>query len=223
MSPLEPFTFFSCSGGRGVSVPVGPPRPQALSISLPLMSLQSDSRSSLHRRASLACRSECVGTARGFRVPALLARVCAGLLVVLGSGLLGTVAALAQATTSTSLTLTWTDNSSNETGFKIERSADGVSFSQLTTVGANVTTHTDGGLSFATRYTYRVSAYNSAGSSATTAAVAATTASAPAVIPPPNTAPTISDVANQTINAGSSRSSKGRSARTFVNTSPKAK
>jgi len=172
-------------------------------FTLSLMFLQSDSRSSLSRRAFLAGRSECVGAAGGGRVRALLGRVCAGLLVVLGFGLFGAGTRLVADTASTSLILTWSDNSNNESGFKIERSVDGVAFSQLTTVGANVTTHTDRGLSFATRYTYRVSAYNSAGSSAATAAVAATTVAAP-VAPTPNTAPTISDVANQTINAGSS-------------------
>lgn len=35
------------------------------------------------------------------------------------------------------ITINWTDNSNNETGFKIERSLDGVAFTQITTVAAN--------------------------------------------------------------------------------------
>jgi hypothetical protein len=61
--------------------------------------------------------------------------------------------------TSTSVTLSWKDNSSNETGFKVERSTDGTNFTQIATVGANVTTYTNTGLSPATQYYFRVRAY----------------------------------------------------------------
>jgi large repetitive protein len=60
-------------------------------------------------------------------------------------------------------TLTWADNSDNETGFKIERSADGTTFTEIATVGANVTTYQDSSVNKA--YYYRVRAYNSAGNS----------------------------------------------------------
>ena len=47
-----------------------------------------------------------------------------------------------------SINLTWTDNSSNETGFKIERSASPSSgFQEIATVGANVTTYSITGTS----------------------------------------------------------------------------
>src|SRR5262249_60797415 len=36
--------------------------------------------------------------------------------------------------------LAWTDNSSYETGFRVERSADGVTFTQMALVAANATT-----------------------------------------------------------------------------------
>jgi predicted phage tail protein/regulation of enolase protein 1 (concanavalin A-like superfamily) len=65
-------------------------------------------------------------------------------------------------------TLTWTDNSSNETQFKIERklqSQADTSFMQIAMVGANVTTHLDTGLPAGT-YTWRVRANNAAGDSA---------------------------------------------------------
>ena len=41
------------------------------------------------------------------------------------------------------ITLTWTDTSSNETGFSIERSPDGHAFSQIATVAQNVSTYVD--------------------------------------------------------------------------------
>ena len=60
--------------------------------------------------------------------------------------------------TSSQVIMTWTDNSNNEDGFKIER-ANGGSYSQIATVGAGVTTYTNTGLSANTAYTYRVRAY----------------------------------------------------------------
>jgi titin len=62
--------------------------------------------------------------------------------------------------------LTWTDNSNNETGFVIQRSTNGATFTQVATVAANVRTFSNTGLSAATFYYYRVAAINSFGSSA---------------------------------------------------------
>lgn len=64
---------------------------------------------------------------------------------------------------STRIDLRWTDNSSVETGFRIERSTGGSGpFSQIATTAANVTTYTDtSGLERNTRYFYRVRATNS--------------------------------------------------------------
>lgn len=59
--------------------------------------------------------------------------------------------------------LTWVDNSDNENGFNIERSEDGVTFAEIDTVAADVTTYTDTGLSHSTKYWYRVRAYNGDG------------------------------------------------------------
>jgi N-acetylneuraminic acid mutarotase len=62
--------------------------------------------------------------------------------------------------------LGWNDNSTTESGFKIERSANGgKSWSQIATVGAGVTSYNDTGLASNTYYVYRVRAYNSAGNS----------------------------------------------------------
>ncbi|MGE0682891.1 MAG: Ig-like domain-containing protein, partial [Candidatus Binatia bacterium] len=64
------------------------------------------------------------------------------------------------------LTLTWTDTSNNEDGFKIERKA-GITgaFAQLATVGANATSYADGSVINGTTYCYRVRAHNTAGDS----------------------------------------------------------
>jgi peptidyl-Asp metalloendopeptidase len=62
--------------------------------------------------------------------------------------------------------LRWTDNSGNESGFVVERSSNGVDFSQIASLGAGTTSHSSNGLAAATIYYYRVRAYNSAGNSA---------------------------------------------------------
>jgi hypothetical protein len=75
----------------------------------------------------------------------------------------------------TRIDLSWTDNSSNEDQFKIERSSDGVSFTQIATVGANVTSYSNNGLRRNTTYHYRVRASNSGGNSAYSNVATATT------------------------------------------------
>ncbi len=64
------------------------------------------------------------------------------------------------------VTISWTDNSSTEDGFKIERSTDNVNFSQIITVAANTTSYANTGLISGTTYYYRVRAYNAGGNSA---------------------------------------------------------
>ncbi len=65
----------------------------------------------------------------------------------------------------TSLELTWSDNSTDEQGFKIERKTGSTSFAQVATVGGSITTFRDTGLTRDTSYTYRVRAWNAAGDS----------------------------------------------------------
>jgi serine protease AprX len=84
----------------------------------------------------------------------------------------------ANATSSSNIDLAWTDNSNNETGFEIERSADGVVFAPRATVGANVTTFADGGLSPSTTFYYRVNATNGGGDSGYSNVASATTLAA---------------------------------------------
>jgi len=73
----------------------------------------------------------------------------------------------ASAVSSSQINLSWTDNSTNEDGFKIERaSSAGGPWSQIATVGTNLTAYSDTGLNASTTYYYRVCAYNAAGNSA---------------------------------------------------------
>ena len=81
----------------------------------------------------------------------------------------------------TQINLAWTDNSNNEDGFEIDRcqGAGCSSFAQIATVGANVTTYSNTGLSNGTSYSYRVRANNASGDSPNSNTASATTASPP--------------------------------------------
>lgn len=77
---------------------------------------------------------------------------------------------------STSIQLAWLDTSANETGFIVERSLTPTTgFIAITTVAANATSYTDGGLSAATRYYYRIRAANADAQSAPSTEADATT------------------------------------------------
>ncbi|MCX6158193.1 MAG: hypothetical protein NTY74_09485 [Ignavibacteriae bacterium] len=62
--------------------------------------------------------------------------------------------------TGTSYTLNWVDNSSNETGFGIWKSTDGINYNYIGNVAANTTTYNATGLSFGTTYYWKVAALN---------------------------------------------------------------
>jgi fibronectin type 3 domain-containing protein len=64
------------------------------------------------------------------------------------------------------VTLTWTDNSNNETGFQVERSTDGSTFAVIATTAANATSYRDSNAVNGQRYYYRVCAKNNVGLSA---------------------------------------------------------
>jgi subtilisin family serine protease len=81
----------------------------------------------------------------------------------------------AAAASKTQVNLSWADNSSDETGFKVERSTDGVAYTQLATLQSNSTSYASTSLSGGKKYYYRVRAYNANGNSAYTAVVSATT------------------------------------------------
>lgn len=83
------------------------------------------------------------------------------------------------ATTSsdTEIHLTWNDNSSNESTFRVEVRTGGGSFQEIGSVGANVTAVNVTGLSPGTAYSFRVRARNAAGDSAYSNVATATTSS----------------------------------------------
>ncbi len=64
------------------------------------------------------------------------------------------------------LNLNWTDNSSNEYGFRIEQKKNSGSYMQTAVVGAGVNTYSTSSISLDTSYMYRVCAFNAAGNSA---------------------------------------------------------
>jgi hypothetical protein len=87
----------------------------------------------------------------------------------------------AVAVSSSQVNLSWTDNSGDEAGFKIERNTGtGGTYAQIATAGADVTSYQNTGLAASTTYVYRVRAYNSSGDSAWSNEVSATTPAAPA-------------------------------------------
>ena len=94
---------------------------------------------------------------------------------------LGTVSLLLATAEAAQLSLTWSDMSSNEDGFHIQRkTGTGGAYGTIATPPAGTTGYVDGMVTAGTTYCYRVSAYNTAGDSsysneACAAPVAATT------------------------------------------------
>jgi hypothetical protein len=86
---------------------------------------------------------------------------------------------------SSQINLTWTDNSNNEAGFRLERCTGSgcTNFVEIAPLAANVTSYGDSGLAAQTTYRYRTSAFNAIGNSYYSNIADATTPSAP--LPPP--------------------------------------
>ena len=85
----------------------------------------------------------------------------------------------ATAVSATQINLSWTDNSSDEQGFRVERSLDGSDFTEVATTNPNVTTFNDTGLTPSTTYFYRVRAFNNFGNSEPSNVAADTTPNSP--------------------------------------------
>ena len=84
--------------------------------------------------------------------------------------------AIASATSSSTVTVNWTTNSTNESGFKIKRSTSATTgFTQVGTASAGVTIYADTGLTPSTTYYYQVVATNANGDSNATNVASATT------------------------------------------------
>jgi hypothetical protein len=89
----------------------------------------------------------------------------------------------ATAVSSARIDLAWTDASSNEEAFHIERSSDGGGFAQIAVAGPNVTRYSDTSVTAGTGYSYRVRAWNAQGFSTYSNAASATTPAAPLEAP----------------------------------------
>ncbi|WP_426278461.1 LamG-like jellyroll fold domain-containing protein [Chryseobacterium sp. S-02] len=84
---------------------------------------------------------------------------------------------------SSSLTVNWNDNATNETNYVLERSNDGSNFTVIATLPANTASYNETGLTPNTQYYYRVKAINATESSIYTSNASVTT-------PPVPSAPT---------------------------------
>ena len=80
--------------------------------------------------------------------------------------------------------LAWTDNSLDETGFLIQRSTDGVTFTDLATIGADIASYVDAAVVAGFTYTYQVAAVNDGGTSAFAVSNSVTIPGAPPPAPP---------------------------------------
>ncbi|MGH7599992.1 MAG: fibronectin type III domain-containing protein, partial [bacterium] len=90
----------------------------------------------------------------------------------------------ATAVSNRQINLTWTDNASNETGFKIERKTGAAgTYAQIATVGANTVSYSSKGLTANTQYFYRVRAFNLTGNSSYSNEANATTLPDPPMAP----------------------------------------
>lgn len=76
--------------------------------------------------------------------------------------------------TAIAMTVNWTDNSSDEAGFAVYRSTDGVNFAFAGTVAANTTSFADSGLTPNTNYTYRVFSFSEGAVSTAASGIQAT-------------------------------------------------
>jgi hypothetical protein len=83
-----------------------------------------------------------------------------------------------------SINLTWTDNSTNETSFVLmQSSTSGGIFNKLITIPANTTSYTDAGLGSSATYYYKIQATNAVGNSTWSNEASATTNTPPATVP----------------------------------------
>ncbi len=84
----------------------------------------------------------------------------------------------ATATSSSTIALTWIDNSSVEANYRVMRSTGG-GYITVTALAANSTSYTDTGLTSETTYSYQIVAANSRGITSTSSSASATTPVAP--------------------------------------------
>ena len=85
--------------------------------------------------------------------------------VTYGSTPLAPSSLTATAPSGTQVNLSWVNNASNASGFIIQRSTNGTSWTQLATISATTTSYSDKTVNKRKTYYYRVYAYNSLGNS----------------------------------------------------------
>jgi len=123
----------------------------------------------------LAVAGLSAGTAYSFRVRAVGAGGSSLACVPVSATTLPAAPSLtASAASSTQINLSWT-NVAGESGYKVERSADGDTWEQIAAPAANVAAFSNTGLTADTLYYYRVRAWNAAGDGAYSAPVSKTT------------------------------------------------
>ena len=124
---------------------------------------------------------------------------------------------------STQINLSWTDNSTNETSFKIERKSGSSSYAIVGTTLNDITTFVDSGLIPGTTYTYRVYSNNSVGNSLTYSNELTLTTTSLVVLPVLTTT-AVSSITDNTAVSGGNITSDGGAAITSRgvcwNTSP---
>src|SRR4030095_4709128 len=90
----------------------------------------------------------------------------------------------ATAVSASQISLTWNDNSSSESGYKIEQSpVDNLHYTEIATVGPNQTSYSATGLNEGTKYYYRVRGYNAIATSGYSSEKNATTLSTIPIAP----------------------------------------
>ncbi len=148
--------------------------------------------------ASLSVFDLSAGTNYAFRVSAFNATTVSDFSNVATAATLAFAPAnlTATAASSSRVDLTWSDVS-GETGYKIERSTDGVNWTQIATTSANATSYSNTGLNSATAYSYRVKANNAGGDSAPSNVATATTLTAPTLPAAPTSLSAVAAAANR--------------------------
>lgn len=80
-----------------------------------------------------------------------------------GGGVAAPTSLTATPVSTSQIDLAWTDNATNEDGYKIYRSTDNVSFSEIDDIAADSEAYSDTTITAGTTYYYKVAAYNAGG------------------------------------------------------------
>lgn len=109
------------------------------------------------------------------------------------------------ASSSTSVSLLWRDNSTNETGFRVFRKLGSTGTYTARTTGANAISFNDTGLTPSTTYFYKLQAFNASGNSAETPEISVRTLGNTTPTPTPTATNTAAFVRTDTTTSGTWR------------------